>query len=113
MPRLAAPARPRQARPGRACPASPRLAGPGQAWPRRALPASPSLAVPGPAMPRHAAPRLRLQTVPDYLHHTSSNKPNPRPAESFESGLPSPIPTCNPTREIKLATSESVSIPAS
>jgi hypothetical protein len=54
-----------------------------------------------------------LHAVPDYLHHTISNRPNPKPADCLESGRPSPTPTCIPTRAIRFTTSSAVSIPAS
>ena len=97
---------PRRALPSLPCPAMP-------CAPCRSEPCQACRALPGRARPSAAAPHLACQSVPDSFHHAISNKPKPRPADCFESGRPSPMPTCSPTRVIRLAMSSAVSIPAS
>ena len=63
-------------------------------------------------------PNVSLPSTPARPCHLTStysisNNPKPIPADCFESGRPSPIPTCIPTREIKFTISTSVNMPAS
>lgn len=114
-------ARPGLSAPGLAAPGLPGLGRPCQAAPGHASQSAADLAKPRPATPdlpcrarpSRAEPCRACQSVPNSLHHAISNRPKPKPADCFESGRPSPIPTCSPTRVIRLAMSSAVSIPAS
>jgi hypothetical protein len=94
------------------------LASKAQLKPRACLPclayAAPRRARPGLALPRLAclpefAVCAAMLTLCFGTHSClMANNPNPSPVLDFESGLPSPIPTCSPMRSTRLATSVAV-----
>ena len=124
-PFLACLALPCQAKPYRAFPATPRLALLNLTRPNLPRHAVTSQALPYRAKPSHTVPFLPCFTTPrltlpdltcrqDFTANsspssvTSSNVPQPHPAELLESGRPSQTPTCAPTRARRFRTSSAV-----
>ena len=96
-------------------PALPSLASPCQACHEIAPPcqARPSLA--GASLACHEGARTEARApCANYAarsvsaRFTNRNAPNPSPGLFFESCRPSPMPTCSPTRAMRLATSVGV-----
>ena len=127
-PCLVVPAMPSRALPGLATPRLRCLSAPRPDMPCLTCQAIPSRAGRSPAKPaepclsgqRHAGPSRsgvgvkshptecasgEFVAVARVITYSSVKVPQPIPALAFESGLPSPMPTCWPTRSRRLATS--------